>query len=176
MSRCYNDELHFLEKINKNCWRIKKSFMPNMQVEGVCCVNDTLEKLMFEELRNACRGGGIGASLPAMKQISTVAFPGIIHQSVGFPNVHSSYGFAIGNRAAFDMNDPEAVVSPDGVGFDVNCGVCLLKTNLNESDVQPAKEQPIQAMFDHSPVGVGSKDVIPVNAKDLEEALEMGID
>ena len=52
----------------------------------------------------------------------------------------------------------------------------MLKTNLNESDVQPAKEQPIQAMFDHSPVGVGSKDVIPVNAKDLEEALEMGID
>ncbi|KAB0381033.1 hypothetical protein FD755_008817 [Muntiacus reevesi] len=140
MSHCYNDELCFLEKINKNCWRIKKGFMPNM---------------------NACRGGGIGASLPAMKQIGTVALPGIVHQSVGFPNVHSSYGFAIGNKAAFNMNDPEAVVSPDGVRFDVNCGVCLLRTNLDESDVQPAKEQPVQAMFDHSPVGMGSKGVIP---------------
>lgn len=116
--------------------------MPNMQVEGVCCVNDALEKLMFEELRNACRDGGVGTFLPAMKQIGTVAAPpGIVHRSIGLPDVHSAYGFAIRNKAAFNMNDPEAVVSPDGVGFDVNCGVCLLRTNLDESDVQPGKEK-----------------------------------
>ncbi|KAM5287915.1 RNA-splicing ligase RtcB homolog [Ctenodactylus gundi] len=128
MSRSYNDELQFLDKINKNCWRIKKGFVPNMQ------------------------------------------------RSIGLPDVHSGYGFAIGNMAAFDMNDPEAVVSPGGVGFDINCGVRLLRTNLDESDVQPVKEQLAQAMFDHIPVGVGSKGVIPMNAKDLEEALEMGVD
>ncbi|EPY77446.1 tRNA-splicing ligase RtcB-like protein [Camelus ferus] len=177
MSRSYNDELQFLEKINKNCWRIKKGFVPNMQVEGVFYVNDALEKLMFEELRNACRGGGVGGFLPAMKQIGNVAaLPGIVHRSIGLPDVHSGYGFAIGNMAAFDMNDPEAVVSPGGVGFDINCGVRLLRTNLDESDVQPVKEQLAQAMFDHIPVGVGSKGVIPMNAKDLEEALEMGVD
>ncbi|VTJ52047.1 Hypothetical predicted protein [Marmota monax] len=177
MSRTYNDELQFLEKINKNCWRIKKGFVPNMQVEGVFYVNDALEKLMFEELRNACRGGGVGGFLPAMKQIGNVAaLPGIVHRSIGLPDVHSGYGFAIGNMAAFDMNDPEAVVSPGGVGFDINCGVRLLRTNLDESDVQPVKEQLAQAMFDHIPVGVGSKGVIPMNAKDLEEALEMGVD
>ncbi|EHB11152.1 tRNA-splicing ligase RtcB homolog [Fukomys damarensis] len=177
MSRSYNDELQFLEKINKNCWRIKKAFVPNMQVEGVFYVNDALEKLMFEELRNACRGGGVGGFLPAMKQIGNVAaLPGIVHRSIGLPDVHSGYGFAIGNMAAFDMNDPEAVVSPGGVGFDINCGVRLLRTNLDESDVQPVKEQLAQAMFDHIPVGVGSKGVIPMNAKDLEEALEMGVD
>uniref|UniRef100_A0A2K5CS76 3'-phosphate/5'-hydroxy nucleic acid ligase n=1 Tax=Aotus nancymaae TaxID=37293 RepID=A0A2K5CS76_AOTNA len=177
MSRNYNDELQFLEKINKNSWRIKKGFVPNMQVEGVFYVNDALEKLMFEELRNACRGGGVGGFLPAMKQIGNVAaLPGIVHRSIGLPDVHSGYGFAIGNMAAFDMNDPEAVVSPGGVGFDINCGVRLLRTNLDESDVQPVKEQLAQAMFDHIPVGVGSKGVIPMNAKDLEEALEMGVD
>uniref|UniRef100_A0AAA9S6D8 RNA-splicing ligase RtcB homolog n=1 Tax=Bos taurus TaxID=9913 RepID=A0AAA9S6D8_BOVIN len=177
MSRSYNDELQFLEKISKNCWRIKKGFVPNMQVEGVFYVNDSLEKLMFEELRNACRGGGVGGFLPAMKQIGNVAaLPGIVHRSIGLPDVHSGYGFAIGNMAAFDMNDPEAVVSPGGVGFDINCGVRLLRTNLDESDVQPVKEQLAQAMFDHIPVGVGSKGVIPMNAKDLEEALEMGVD
>nr|KAF6370418.1 RNA 2',3'-cyclic phosphate and 5'-OH ligase [Myotis myotis] len=177
MSRNYNDELQFLEKINKNCWRIKKGFVPNMQVEGIFYVNDALEKLMFEELRNACRGGGVGGFLPAMKQIGNVAaLPGIVHRSIGLPDVHSGYGFAIGNMAAFDMNDPEAVVSPGGVGFDINCGVRLLRTNLDESDVQPVKEQLAQAMFDHIPVGVGSKGVIPMNAKDLEEALEMGVD
>ena len=91
MNCCYNDELHFLEKINKKCWRIKKGFMPNMQVEGVCYVNDGLEKLMFEELRNACQDGGVGTFLPAMKQIGTVAAPpGIVLRSIGLPDVHSA--------------------------------------------------------------------------------------
>ncbi|RXN00446.1 tRNA-splicing ligase RtcB-like [Acipenser ruthenus] len=116
MSRSYNDELQYLDKISKNCWRIKKGFVPNMQVEGVFYVNDPLEKLMFEELRNACRGGGFGGFLPAMKQIGNVAaLPGIVHRSIGLPDVHSGYGFAIGNMAAFDMDNPDAVVSPEFV-------------------------------------------------------------
>lgn len=117
-------------------------------------------------------------------------------RSIGLPDVHSGYGFAIGNMAAFDMSDPNAVVSPGkyqayeiivwwsprfishlltafslysmhtgGVGFDINCGVRLLRTNLDEGDVQPVKEQLAQAMFDHIPVGVGSKGVIPMSAK-----------
>lgn len=53
--------------------------------------------------------------------------------------MHSGYGFAIGNVAAFDMSDPEAVVSPGGVGFDINCGVRLVRTNLTEKDVAPIK-------------------------------------
>lgn len=62
---------------------------------------------------------------------------------------------------------PDMAFSPfvGGVGFDINCGVRLLRTNLDESDVQPVKEQLAQAMFDHIPVGVGSKGVIPMNAK-----------
>uniref|UniRef100_A0A8D2ZVH9 RNA-splicing ligase RtcB homolog n=1 Tax=Scophthalmus maximus TaxID=52904 RepID=A0A8D2ZVH9_SCOMX len=177
MSRSYNDELQYLDKLNSNCWRVKKGFVPNMQVEGIFYVNDSLEKLIFEELRNACRGGGFGGFLPAMKQIGNVAaLPGIVHKSIGLPDVHSGYGFAIGNMAAFDMSNPDAVVSPGGVGFDINCGVRLLRTNLDERDVQPVKEQLAQSLFNHIPVGVGSKGVIPMSAKDLEEALEMGVD
>ena len=55
------------------------------------------------------------------------------------------------------MDDPKAIVSPGGVGFDINCGVRLLRTNLREEDVTPVKEQLAQALFDHIPVGVGSK-------------------
>ncbi len=55
------------------------------------------------------------------------ALPGIVGRSVGLPDIHSGYGFAIGNMAAFDMGDPAAVVSPGGVGFDINCGVRLLR-------------------------------------------------
>jgi hypothetical protein len=63
------------------------------------------------------------------------------------------------NRPAFavDMDDPQAIVSPGGVGFDINCGVRLIRTNLTEADVAPVKEQLAQALFDHIPVGVGSK-------------------
>ena len=114
-----------------------------------------------------------------MKQIANVAaLPGIVGRSVGLPDVHSGYGFAIGNMAAFDINDPESIgkydfisfnfefiakshhslfmfllsVSPGGVGFDINCGVRLLRTNLSEKDVLPVKEQLAQSLFDHIPV------------------------
>ena len=67
--------------------------------------------------------------------------------------------------AAFDMSDPKAVVSPGGVGFDINCGVRLLRTNLHKTDVLPLKEQLAQCLFDHIPVGVGSRGIIPMNAQ-----------
>lgn len=172
--RTYVEERAFLEKVSHNTWRIKKGFVPNMRVEGRFYVNENLETLMFEELRNSDKGGGF---LPAVKQIANVAcLPGIVGHSIGLPDVHSGYGFAIGNIAAMDMSDPEAVVSPGGVGFDINCGVRLIRTNLFEKDVQPVKEELCQCLFDHIPVGVGSKGLIPMNAHDLDEAIEMGVD
>uniref|UniRef100_A0A1L8DAT5 RNA-splicing ligase RtcB homolog n=1 Tax=Nyssomyia neivai TaxID=330878 RepID=A0A1L8DAT5_9DIPT len=175
--RPYEEELKYIEKISPTCYRIKKGFQPNMKVEGCFYVNSALEKLMFEELRNACRPGQAGGFLPGVKQIANVAaLPGIVGRSIGLPDIHSGYGFAIGNMAAFDMDDPEAIVSPGGVGFDINCGVRLLRTNLFEKDVKPVQEKLAQSLFDHIPVGVGSKGIIPMNARDLEEALEMGMD
>lgn len=174
-SRTFEEEKAFLEKISHNTWRIKKGFVPNMRVEGRFYVNENLEPLMFEELKqHDSHGGGF---LPAVKQIANVAcLPGIVGHSIGLPDVHSGYGFAIGNIAAMDMDNPESVVSPGGVGFDINCGVRLIRTNLFEKDVQPVKEQVCQCLFDHIPVGVGSKGIIPMNAHDLDEAMEMGID
>lgn len=177
MVRSYDEELKYLEKTSPYCWRIKRGFQPNMRVEGVFYVNDHLEKLMLEELNNSCRADRIGGFLPGVKQIANVAaLPGIVGKSVGLPDVHSGYGFAIGNMAAFDMSDPEAVVSPGGVGFDINCGVRLIRTNLDYKDVKPVKEQLAQSMFDHIPVGVGSKGIIPINALDLESVMELGMD
>lgn len=142
MSRSYQEELQYIEQINPYSWRIKKGFVPNMNVEGIFYVNDPLKSMMFEELKQFSGSGGMGGFLPGMKQIANVAaLPGIVGRSVGLPDVHSGYGFAIGNVAAFDMSNPEAVVSPGGVGFDINCGVRLLRTNLCEKDVLPVKEQ-----------------------------------
>ena len=57
-------------------------------------------------------------------------FAGIVGSSIGMPDIHSGYGFAVGNVAAFDMDDPASIVSPGGVGFDINCGVRLIRTGM----------------------------------------------
>ena len=62
--RTYEEECSYLERLSPHCWKIKKGFQPNMNVEGIFYVNDKLEKLMFDELRNACRPGMVGGFLP----------------------------------------------------------------------------------------------------------------
>eukprot|EP01112_Ceratiomyxa_fruticulosa_P018462 TRINITY_DN589_c0_g3_i2.p1 TRINITY_DN589_c0_g3~~TRINITY_DN589_c0_g3_i2.p1 ORF type:complete len:507 (-),score=83.70 TRINITY_DN589_c0_g3_i2:206-1726(-) len=175
--RSYDEENKFIEKVGPVTYRIKKGFVPNMNVEGKVFVNDAIRDLLFEELGQYSHSSGSGGFLPALKQIGNVAsLPGIVGLSMGMPDIHSGYGFAIGNVAAFDMDDKNAIVSPGGVGFDINCGVRLLRTNLSEKDILPIKEELAQSLFDHIPVGVGSQGIIPTSAKDLEAALEMGLD
>jgi len=177
--RTYEDEVKYLEKISPTAYRINVGIVPNMRVPAVVLVNDELEELLLEELKESSSGGS-GGILPALKQVANVAaLPGIVGQSIAMPDVHSGYGFCIGNVAAFDMDDPEAVVSPGGVGFDINCGVRLIRTSLTEADVPAGstkREQLCQALFDHIPVGVGQNGVIPLTAKDLDDVLLMGID
>mmetsp|Transcript_22240 Transcript_22240/g.61483 ORF Transcript_22240/g.61483 Transcript_22240/m.61483 type:complete len:506 (-) Transcript_22240:255-1772(-) len=177
MPRTYAQEMEYIEPVDEVTYTVKKGFVPNMRVPGIFYVNDRLRELILDELQQAVTRGEQGGFLPAVKQLANVAaLPGIVKHSIALPDVHSGYGFAIGNVAAFDMNDPEAVVSPGGVGFDINCGVRLVRTNLTEADVSPVKEALAQSMFDHIPVGVGSQGIIPTSAKDLEAALELGMD
>ena len=128
--RSYEDECSYIERINSHSYRIKKGFQPNMNVEGVFYVNSYLEKLMFDELRNACRPGMVGGFLPGVKQIANVAaLPGIVGRSVGLPDIHAGYGFAIGNMAAFDCSDPKAVVSPGPATGSIIFCLVLVKRN-----------------------------------------------
>lgn len=175
--RSYDEDIKFINKLTPWKYEINEGFVTGMNCKGTFYVNSNLEELMFDELRCSCSHGNYGGFLPAVKQIANVAaLPGIVKGSIGLPDVHSGYGFAIGNVAAFDMDDPNAIVSPGGVGFDINCGVRLVRTNLTEKEVGPVREQLAQALFDHIPVGVGSKGVIPTTMKDLNSALEMGMD
>jgi tRNA-splicing ligase RtcB len=175
--RSYDEEMKFIKKLTPWKYEINEGFVNGMNCKGTFYVNSALEDLMFDELRCSCQAGSYGGFLPAVKQIANVAaLPGIVRGSIGLPDVHSGYGFAIGNVAAFDMDDPNAVVSPGGVGFDINCGVRLVRTNLTEKDVGPVRDQLAQSLFDHIPVGVGSKGVIPTTVNDLNAALEMGMD
>lgn len=177
MNRTYDEAKQFIEQEDNTRYKVNLGFVPNMRVPGYFYVNDRLKSLIFEELQHACQRGGHGGFLPAVQQLANVAgLPGIVKKSIALPDVHSGYGFAIGNVAAFDMADPEAIVSPGGVGFDINCGVRLIRTNLMEADVTDVKEELAQTLFDHIPVGVGSQGIISTSAKDLEAALEMGMD
>ena len=94
------------------------------------------------------------------------------------PDVHSGYGFCIGNVAAFDMDDPSAVISPGGVGFDINCGVRLIRTNLSEADVgsEDVRERLAEALFKNIPVGVGAGGDIPCTMQELDRLLSDGVD
>lgn len=182
--RSFEEELAFLTKLSPTRYQVKKGFVPNMKVDAEVIVNDDLEQLLLEELKQSVgEGGGSGSGgrggfIPALRQVANVAaLPGIVKASMAMPDVHSGYGFCIGNVAAFDMDDPDAIISPGGVGFDINCGVRLIRTNLTEEDVTgDIREQLAQALFDHIPVGVGTKGVIPVTPKDLDEVLLLGID
>jgi len=176
-ARSFAEEKQFIERVHGCEYRIKKGFVPNMRTEGKFYLNDSLIDMMWAELEHHSTCSGVGGFIPSVKQIANVAsLPGIVGQSVGMPDMHSGYGFSIGNVAAFDMNDPTAIVSPGGVGYDINCGVKLLRTNLTEADVRPLQEELAQALFNHIPVGVGSRGVIPTTPDSLNDALEMGLD
>ena len=109
----------------------------------------------------------------APEQVANVAtLPGIVGRSMAMPDIHWGYGFPIGGVAATDFE--EGVISPGGVGFDINCGVRLVRTNLTEEDVAPRIKELVNAMFENVPSGLGSKGKVRVNRQQIDEVLEMG--
>src|SRR5512136_1092789 len=99
--------------------------------------------------------------------------PGIVGRSLAMPDIHWGYGFPIGGVAATDSE--VGVISPGGVGFDINCGVRLLRTNLQASDLTPEIIQRlIDEMFINIPSGLGSKAKVHLNKKQLDDVLTMG--
>ncbi|MCK4444018.1 MAG: RtcB family protein, partial [Thermoplasmata archaeon] len=107
------------------------------------------------------------------EQVANVAtLPGIVGSSMAMPDIHWGYGFPIGGVAAFSMDD--GVVSPGGVGFDINCGVRMLTTNMDVKDVSPKIKNLVDKMFENVPSGVGSKGKVRVDSRTLTHVLETG--
>lgn len=106
-------------------------------------------------------------------QVANVAtLPGIIGRSIAMPDIHHGYGFPIGGVAAFDAQ--EGVISPGGVGYDINCGVRLLRTNLILEQTRPHIPKLINTMFDNVPSGVGVGGKRKLSPHEVEEVLEQG--
>jgi tRNA-splicing ligase RtcB len=123
-----------------NCrWRIPREGA--MRTDGLVFASAH----MMEELRRE----------QALEQVRNVAtLPGIVGPSMAMPDIHWGYGFPIGGVAAFDAD--EGVVSPGGVGYDINCGVRLLRSELTAAEVRPALDRLAEALFRNIPSGVGS--------------------
>ncbi|MFB3918892.1 MAG: RtcB family protein [Candidatus Velamenicoccus archaeovorus] len=149
-----------LEKIDDYRWRIPRTYKAGMRVDGIIYADEKLLK----DIRHD----------KAAEQVANVSFlPGIVKASFGMPDIHWGYGFAIGGVAAMDI-EKGGVVSPGGVGYDINCGVRLVRTDLFEKDVRPHLKELVTGLFHAVPSGVGSEGDIRVTAREEKEILVKG--
>ncbi len=110
----------------------------------------------------------------ALEQTANMTMlPGIVGKAMAMPDIHWGYGFPIGGVAATDVEN--GVISPGGVGFDINCGVRLIRTNLNFDDLDEWKiKNLVDEMFKNIPSGLGSKAKIRLNTRELDDVLKLG--
>jgi tRNA-splicing ligase RtcB len=129
-----------LKKLDENRWLIPKT--GSMRVPGLIFSS---HKLLKDIRQDQC-----------LVQVANVAtLPGIVNYSLAMPDIHWGYGFPIGGVAAFEME--EGIVSPGGVGYDINCGVRLMTTSLKADEIRPVLKRLVSALFNNIPSGVGSK-------------------
>ncbi|MBA4719037.1 MAG: RtcB family protein [Nitrosopumilus sp.] len=109
-----------------------------------------------------------------MQARNVSSIPGIVGQSIVLPDGHEGYGFPVGGVAAMDAE--EGMISPGGVGYDINCGVRLLRTNLTEQAVRLKLKELVTDLFSSIPSGVGSKGAVRLSHSELDEVLVRGVD
>jgi len=108
-----------------------------------------------------------------INQICNVAtLPGIVKHALCMPDAHSGYGFPIGGTAAMDTED--GVISPGGIGFDINCGVRLIRTNLTLEEVEPVLHNLVDSLFRNVPAGVGESGMLSLSPGELDHAIVEG--
>ncbi len=149
-----------LEQVDECCWRIPKSYKPGMRVDGLIFTNERL----LEQLKKD----------QAPDQVANVAFlPGIQHASLAMPDIHWGYGFCIGGVCATDP-DEGGVISPGGVGYDINCGVRLVCSNLSYREVKHHTRTLVEELFRQIPTGTGKSGRYHFNTKELRHLLAEG--
>ncbi len=148
-----------LEKIDDYRWRLPVTYKPGMRVPGVVYADESMLPHVLED--------------KAMEQVANVAFlPGIVSHSLAMPDIHWGYGFPIGGVAAMGLKN--GVVSPGGVGFDINCGVRILRTNLTENEVHPRIRELVEALYRAVPSGIGSSGRVHLKAGEINDVLTQG--
>jgi tRNA-splicing ligase RtcB len=153
-------ELNQLEKLDDYRWIIPRQTRPGMLTDALIYTN---ERLLRDVLRDQC-----------LEQAANVAMlPGIVGRSLAMPDIHQGYGFPIGGVAA-TLPEEGGVVSPGGVGFDINCGVRLLASTLAIEDVAPKVRNLVDQLFRDVPSGAGRGGDVRVSHQDLDLILKEG--
>ena len=145
-------------RINDYLWEIPPSENPGMlvpaRIYASAAILGAMDRGVFDQVTNvAC-------------------LPGIHRYALCMPDGHSGYGFPIGGVAAFNPED--GVISPGGVGYDINCGMRVIRTDLTLSEVQPKLELLMTELFHRVPAGVGSRGFVNVNRRDFREVMRKG--
>ncbi len=149
-----------LEQVDACCWRIPKSYKQGMRVDGLIFASERLLDQIKQD--------------QAPDQVANVAFlPGIQQASLAMPDIHWGYGFCIGGVCATDP-DEGGVISPGGVGYDVNCGVRLVRSNLFYREVKPHLRTLVDELFRNVPTGVGRSGRYKFDRKELRSLLGEG--
>ena len=150
-----------LQKAGKYEWVIPKGAKDCMRVPAVIFADELLLEKMKGDL--------------TLEQAANVAcLPGIQEASYVMPDGHQGYGFPIGGVAGMSI-DEDGVISPGGVGYDINCGVRLLLTNLDERDVRPKIRELVDALYYNVPSGLGSQGKIRLSVSELNRVLDEGV-
>jgi len=148
------------KKISENEFLIEADSNLGMKVPVRIFANQTLlDKMLTDRTLRQAR--------------NVASIPGIVSHGVVLPDGHEGYGFPVGGVAAMDAD--EGMISPGGVGYDINCGVRLLRSNLSESDVRPRLKDIVTDLFGSIPSGVGSKGSVKLSQAQLDEVLVNGV-
>ncbi len=148
------------EQVGPSQWKIPRSYRDDMRVDGLIFADETL----IEQIRKD----------QGPEQVANVAtLPGIQKASLAMPDIHWGYGFCIGGVAATDPEEG-GVISPGGVGYDINCGVRLLRTNLDWDDAKPRIRDLINQLFRDIPTGVGQTGPFKFSKPELHRLMEQG--
>ncbi len=149
------------EQIRDYVWELPQAFDGRMRVPARIYGNEEVFDMAFRD--------------QSVEQLMNVAMlPGIVKYAMAMPDMHQGYGFPIGGVAAFRYD--EGIISPGGVGYDINCGVRMLASQIDFEDIAPYLKDLTATIFRNCPSGVGGKGAVQLSTKDLDDVLEQGAD
>jgi tRNA-splicing ligase RtcB len=150
---------HDLKQIEECLWEIPKGYRGDMRVAARIYADEELLEAALQD--------------KSVEQlINTACLPGVVKYTLAMPDMHQGYGPPIGGVAAMDVKD--GIVSPGAVGYDINCGVRLLRSNLAADQVKPMIPQIMDAVYNGVPSGVGRGGDVRLSGKDMDDVLERG--
>src|SRR3989338_7407775 len=147
------------KKIEENVWEIQKE--GKMNVPGIIFASDVLMEGIYKD----------GKTIEQVKNAAQLS--GIVEKSIAMPDAHQGYGFPIGGVAAFDLK--KGIISPGGVGYDINCGIRLLSSNITKQEFLQKRKEVLNQLARDIPSGVGRDSLLKLSDTELDNVLNSGI-